>query len=270
MVFTDEFLRILQNDREKQIQERIRVRRLIGPRQPTIRWRSGRRQVGRPDAQEGEGLRLRWAARSERAGESSVSKDASRTGARVGARSQVRIIGGRWKRTPLPVADAAGLRPSPDRVRETLFNWLAHFIPDFTAVRGLDLFAGTGALGFELASRGAASVTLVERQPALVDRMLRTRNKLGADAVSLVQGDAFAVARSIADAAYDVVFLDPPFDAGVLEPALREAARLVGADGLVYAESAVPLAPDVAAAAGLRIVRASRAGHVHFQSLQRA
>ena len=212
----------------------------------------------------------RRAARSVRSGESSVSKGTSRTVRPAGARSQVRIIGGRWKRTPLPVANAPGLRPSPDRVRETLFNWLAHFIPDFTTVRGLDLFAGTGALGFELASRGAARVTLVERHPALVDQMQRTKDKLGADAVSLVQGDAFAVVRSIPDAAYDVVFLDPPFDAGVLETALGEAARLVGADGFVYAESAVPLDPGVAAAGGLRIVRAGRAGHVHFQLLQRA
>jgi dihydrolipoamide dehydrogenase len=79
----------------------------------------------------------------------------------------VRIIGGAWRRTPIPVADVAGLRPSPDRVRESLFNWLAHLRPDIGGLRGLDLFAGTGALGFEFASRGAARVVLIERFPVL-------------------------------------------------------------------------------------------------------
>ncbi len=88
-------------------------------------------------------------------------------------RRSVRIIGGQWKRTPLAVVDAPGLRPSPDRVRETVFNWLAHFIPDLSSVSGLDLFAGTGVLGFELASRGAARVTLVERNPTLEAQLQR-------------------------------------------------------------------------------------------------
>ncbi len=82
-----------------------------------------------------------------------------------GAPRQVRIIGGQWKRTPLPVPDVVGLRPTPDRVRETLFNWLQHLLPDSSSLRGLDLFAGTGALGFELASRGARYVLLVESNP---------------------------------------------------------------------------------------------------------
>src|SRR5436190_5949296 len=93
---------------------------------------------------------------------------------------EVRIIGGQWKRTKLPVADKPGLRPTPDRVRETLFNWLGQ---DLTGQRCIDLFAGTGVLGFEAASRGAAHVVLVEQDPQLVDLLRATRAKLGADAV---------------------------------------------------------------------------------------
>lgn len=182
----------------------------------------------------------------------------------------MRIIGGRWKRTPLAVVDAPGLRPSPDRVRETVFNWLAHLISDPSSVSGLDLFAGTGALGFELASRGAAHVTLVESNPALEAQLQRAKRKLGADAVTIVRGDALAFAGSAREQSFDVVFLDPPFDSGLLEPALQAAARLVPTGGLVYAESGAPLAAEAAAACGLRIVRAQRAGHVHFHLLQRA
>jgi 16S rRNA (guanine(966)-N(2))-methyltransferase RsmD len=211
------------------------------------------------------------ARRTSRPGAASVSKGPSRAGGRfVGAPSQVRIIGGQWKRTPLAVVEAPGLRPSPDRVRETVFNWLAHLIPDPSTVSGLDLFAGTGALGFELASRGAARVTLVERNPALEAQLQRAKGRLGADAVTIVRGDALAFASSAREESFDVVFLDPPFDSELLGPALRAAARLVPAGGLVYAESGAPVDEVAVAASGLRIVRAGRAGHVHFHLLQRA
>jgi 16S rRNA (guanine(966)-N(2))-methyltransferase RsmD len=182
----------------------------------------------------------------------------------------VRIIGGQWKRTPLPVASAAGLRPSPDRVRETAFNWLAHFVPDLTGVRGLDLFAGTGALGFELASRGAAAVTLVERNTVLVAQLLGIKRKLDALAVTIVAGEALAFARSTPDRSFDVIFLDPPFDSDLLGPSLREAGRLLTAGGLVYAESGTELDVEEVDGAGLRIVRAGQAGQVRFHLLQRA
>jgi 16S rRNA (guanine(966)-N(2))-methyltransferase RsmD len=168
------------------------------------------------------------------------------------------------------VVDAPGLRPSPDRVRETVFNWLAHLIPDSSSVAGLDLFAGTGVLGFELASRGAARVTLVERNPVLEAQLQRTKQKLGADTVTIVRGDALAFARDAPAQSLDVVFLDPPFDSALLEPALKAAARLVCAEGLVYAESGTRLDEEMAAACGLRIIRAGRAGQVHFHLLQRA
>jgi 16S rRNA (guanine(966)-N(2))-methyltransferase RsmD len=155
-------------------------------------------------------------------------------------------------------------------VRETVFNWLAHFTPDFSAVSGLDLFAGTGVLGFELASRGAARVTLVERSPVLEAQLRRAKQKLVADSVTIVRSDALAFARTAREQSFDVVFLDPPFDSDLLEPALQAAARLISAEGVIYAESRAPLDEEAAAALGLRIVRAARAGQVHFHLLQRA
>lgn len=227
----------------------------------------GKRVEGKPEEPGG----LKRGARSKQSARGSVSKGPAKSGGRfASAPSQVRIIGGLWKRTPLAVADAPGLRPSPDRVRETLFNWLAHFVPDFGPVRGLDLFAGTGALGFELASRGASQVTLVERNVTVAAQLERTRQKLGAAAIRVVTGDAFAYARSAGAASFDVVFLDPPFDSKLLAPALDEATRLLADAGLIYAESGSPLEPLDLAARGLHAVRTGRAGHVHFHLLQKA
>jgi 16S rRNA (guanine(966)-N(2))-methyltransferase RsmD len=184
------------------------------------------------------------------------------------APQQVRIVGGAWRRTPIPVAEAAGLRPSPDRVRETLFNWLAHLRPDIASLRGLDLFAGTGALGFELASRGAEKVVLVERQPQLIERLRALQARLEARQVEIVAGDALAVAASLPPAGFDVVFLDPPFGAGLLWASIEASVRLLAAGGLIYAESDALIAPADAEARGLDIVRAARAGRVCFHLLQ--
>ena len=203
-------------------------------------------------------------------GAASLAKQDTRTARTAQAPARVRIIGGRWKRTPLPVADAPGLRPTPDRVRETVFNWLTHLLPDLSTVDGLDLFAGTGVLGFELASRGARRVTLVERNPVLVAALERSRAKLAADAIHIVNGDALSVSRNFADAAFDVIFLDPPFDAELLPAALAASARLARPDGLVYVEHGGDLAPGRAAALGLHPVREGRAGQVRFELLQRA
>ncbi len=187
-----------------------------------------------------------------------------------GAPNAVRIIGGAWKRTPIPVAGATGLRPTPDRVRETLFNWIAHLKPDLPALRGLDLFAGTGALGFELASRGAAHVTLVERDPKLAAAMRTLRDKLGASRIEIFAGDALAVAARLPAGAFDVVFLDPPYDAGLLAPALDAVRALLADGGLVYAEDRVPIDAARAAAHGYELVRADRAGRVCFHLLRRS
>jgi 16S rRNA (guanine(966)-N(2))-methyltransferase RsmD len=181
---------------------------------------------------------------------------------------QVRIIGGAWRRTPIPVADVPGLRPSPDRVRETLFNWLAHLRPDLRPLRGLDLFAGTGALGFELASRGAVRVVLVERQPQLLQLLRALQARLGAAQIEIVAGDALAVAAGLPRSSFDVAFLDPPFGAGLLWPAVDAVRPLMSDGGLIYAESDTPITAADAAAHDLQLVRAARAGRVCFHLLQ--
>jgi len=179
------------------------------------------------------------------------------------AKHRVRIIGGQWKRTPLPVADSPGLRPTPDRVRETLFNWIEHLVPALDSVRGLDFFAGTGALGFELASRGARQVTLIENNRALVEQLSQTRRKLAADQVEIVAGDALAAAGRWPDASFEIIFIDPPFDSLLLMPALAAAARLITPGGLIYAESGAALDATILQRHRLQIVRTARAGRVH-------
>jgi len=181
----------------------------------------------------------------------------------------VRIVGGSWKRTPIEVADLAGLRPTPDRVRETVFNWLAHLRPDLATVRGLDLFAGTGALGFELASRGAGSVLMVERDAGLVARLTALKQRLAAEHVQVLAGDAFSVVDRLPGGTFDIVFLDPPFDAGVLVAAIARARTLLAADGLVYAESDSPIGADQARNLGFELVRSGKAGRVRFHLLRK-
>lgn len=178
---------------------------------------------------------------------------------------QVRIIGGQWKRTKLAVADRPGLRPTPDRVRETVFNWLGQ---DLTGWRCLDAFAGTGALGLEAASRGAHEVRLVEQDPGLVLRLKEVQVKLAATAVQVLRGDAIAVLKQSAPASLDLVFLDPPFDSGLFEVALQAVARVVRPDGYVYLEA--PKAWDDAGLAsfGLRLHRYVLAGAVHAHLLR--
>ena len=131
--------------------------------------------------------------------------------------SRVRIIGGVWRSRLLPVAAVEGLRPSPDRLRETLFNWLQ---PVIVGARCLDLFAGSGVLGFEAASRGADHVTLVERDPAVAAGLERARESLGADRVRIVNSDAVGFLRS-APEPRDVVFVDPPWDQELHGPVLN-------------------------------------------------
>lgn len=176
-------------------------------------------------------------------------------------KNEVRLIGGQWKRSKLPVADKPGLRPTPDRVRETLFNWLGQ---DLTGWRVLDAFAGSGALGFEAASRGAAEVLLLEQDPALVASLNASRQRLKADTLRVQRADARAWMRS-ATGPFDLVLLDPPFDADLLMPALAAAARLVREGGFVYAESGTP----VVAPPGLVPHRDGRAGAVHFALMRR-
>jgi 16S rRNA (guanine966-N2)-methyltransferase len=120
---------------------------------------------------------------------------------------EVRIIGGQWKRTKLPVADKPGLRPTPDRVRETLFNWLGQ---DLTGWRCVDAFAGTGALGLEAASRGAAQVLLVEQDPGLVSQLRALQLKLAAHTVSVQRANGLSVLKQLAPASMELIRRSTP------------------------------------------------------------
>ncbi len=183
---------------------------------------------------------------------------------------QVRIIAGDWKRTPLPVADVDGLRPTPDRVRETVFNWLEHLqMRRWNNRRCLDLFAGTGALGFEAASRGAAEVVLVESHPAALRHLQATRDKLDAQQVTLRRGDALAQFDAL-PGKFDLVFLDPPYGLDLLPRLLLRCPRLLAKGGLVYAESDRSFDPSSCDwLAGWQIVRSDKAGQVFFALLAR-
>jgi 16S rRNA (guanine(966)-N(2))-methyltransferase RsmD len=179
----------------------------------------------------------------------------------------VRIIGGDWKRTPLQVLDLEGLRPTPDRVRETLFNWLGQRLDGW---RCLDLFAGTGALGFEAASRGGARVLMVERNAKAARQLREIRERLSAQAVEVVEADGLRLAAGLPPRAFDVVFLDPPFGEQLLPRAMESAAPLVADDGYLYVESGEELdVASVAALAGWRIVKQGKAGAVYYHLLQR-
>ena len=189
---------------------------------------------------------------------------------------QVRIIGGSWKRTPLPVLSASGLRPTPDRVRETVFNWINHQRDgNWATAQVLDLFAGSGALGFEAASRGAHSVMMVDSLSPVVQQLETIKQKLHADAVQILRGDALAVAQSAASRGqrFDLIFLDPPYQQNFIERSLPLCSKLLNEGGLVYVESGAALAFAEGEApewmAGWEVIRADKAGMVHFHLLKR-
>lgn len=172
---------------------------------------------------------------------------------------EVRLIGGQWKRSKLPVADRPGLRPTPDRVRETLFNWLGQ---DLSGWRVLDAFAGSGALGFEAASRGAAEVLLLENDSTLVASLDKCRQRLNASQLRVQRADAMAWMATCTPARFELVLLDPPFDSRQGLAACTAAVRLLGDGGFIYLEGPQPLAEPPP---GLRQHRSLRAGAVHAQ-----
>lgn len=204
------------------------------------------------------------AAPAAPAGKKATGKDKPAAAAPKGA-GEIRIIGGAWKRTRLPVAQRPGLRPTPDRVRETLFNWLGQ---DLSGWRCLDAFAGTGALGFEAASRGAASVQLVESDAALVAQLHTLQQRLQATAMRVQRGDGVAALKQAAPASLDLVLLDPPFDSDFFTPALQAAAQAVSAQGFVYLEAPRAWVDDELAAWGLAVHRHLKAGAVHAHLLK--
>jgi 16S rRNA (guanine(966)-N(2))-methyltransferase RsmD len=189
--------------------------------------------------------------------------------------NEVRIIGGQWKRTRLAVADKPGLRPTPDRVRETLFNWLASLagagggeLPGWHCV---DAFAGTGALGLEAASRGAASVVLCEQDAALVSQLQAAKTKLSAEAVRVERGNGVTALERVTAGSLHAVFLDPPFESIALyEPSLRAASRALRAGGAVYLEAPRRWTDEELAPFGLVGFRYLKAGAVHAHLLRLA
>ncbi len=172
---------------------------------------------------------------------------------------KVRIIGGRWRGRRLPVPDLPGLRPTPDRVRETLFNWLA---PMMERARCLDLFAGTGALGIEAASRGAASVTLVESSPPAAAALRKHAQVLDQAVVEVVIDEALAWLQGPVRA-FDIVFLDPPFGQGLLPRCLDLLSQRgwLAPEAHIYLETELD---DLVLPDGWQLTRSRKAGNVRY------
>jgi len=147
---------------------------------------------------------------------------------------QIRIIGGNWRGRKLPVLDKEGLRPSTDRVRETLFNWL---MPEIHEANCLDLFAGTGALGFEALSRGAQSVTMIEKDKTVTEQLKHCKELLNSTNCSIHNTNAFTWLES-APEAFDIIFLDPPFNQNLLPQVIEEIEnkQLIKTGGYIYIE----------------------------------
>ncbi len=179
---------------------------------------------------------------------------------------EIRIIGGQWRRTPIKVLDKPGLRPTPDRVRETLFNWLGQ---DLSGWRCVDAFAGTGVLALEAASRGAVQVIALEQEAELAKLLQQQAERLNASMVKVQRTDAVSAMQRLTAAAFDLVFLDPPFDGPWFEPALQAAARLVPVDGWVYLEAPVQWTDEALLPMALQVVRHLKAGAVHAHLLRR-
>jgi 16S rRNA (guanine966-N2)-methyltransferase len=168
----------------------------------------------------------------------------------------VRIIAGEYRGRRIKVPDRPGLRPTPDRVRETLFNWLGQWLDGLSC---LDLFAGTGALGFEAASRGATRVVMVESDRAAFESLQATRQIIGAASVEPVLADAVQYLERGGER-FDVVFLDPPFRQNALPAVFQRLAKRLKSGARIYVESDAPMAPD-----GCTELKRDRAGQVSYQ-----
>ena len=173
---------------------------------------------------------------------------------------KVRIIGGQWRSRLITVAHEIGVRPTPNRVRETVFNWLGQTLEDKHC---LDLFAGSGAMGFESASRGAESVVMVEIRNSVFQALRSMKEKLGATQVKLIKMDAMEFIRSDQNQ-YDVIYLDPPFQLNLLPKLLPQLPLRLSKSGIVYLESDTPFQPDDS----WIVWKRGQAGNVFFQLLK--
>ena len=176
--------------------------------------------------------------------------------------NRVRIIGGAWRSRLLAFPDVVGLRPTPDRVRETLFNWLGQTLDGKSC---LDLFAGSGALGFEALSRGAKQVLMVERDMKVVRTLRENAGVLGAKALEIVPADALGFIRQ-ETRRFDIIFADPPYSLHLLPGLLPGLSACLADDGVVYAEA------DAAfdAGPGWQVWRSGNAGQVYYCLLKKA
>lgn len=205
-------------------------------------------------------------ARASRAGPQTAAAGGRAPAPKPGV---VRIVGGQWRRRLLPVPVKEGLRPTPDRVRETLFNWLGQ---DLAGWRCLDAFAGTGALGFEAASRGAARVVMVEKDAQVARHLQQTMATLGAQSIEVRRGDGLQLLSAEAAArasSWDVIFLDPPFATDLDAQSLPLAAQAMAQDGWIYLESARAWSDEAVAPHGVTLYRSTKAGMVHAHLLRK-
>lgn len=177
----------------------------------------------------------------------------------TGSQQQVRIIGGTWRRRKLAFGGLPGLRPTADRVRETLFNWI-HF--DLPGAQVLDLFAGSGALGYEALSRGARRAVLVENSAQALKDLENSRQMLGAEGAELVQSDARTYLQQTPGESFEIVFVDPPFQEDFYREVLDVlvSRNWVNAESLIYVEADADLVPDWPTGWGAR--RQLKAGNV--------
>ena len=176
--------------------------------------------------------------------------------------NSVRIVGGEFRRRVLRFPDSEGLRPTPDRVRETLFNWLGQELDGWHC---LDLFAGSGALGFEAASRGAARVVMVEKTPRVLTALHENHELLHKpDAVEIIRGDAIQYLAA-STVQFDLIFLDPPYHKGWIDRLEPQLPARLKEDGQIYVEAEY----EIASLGEWRTVRHGKAGEVHFHLLRR-
>ncbi|QMV72676.1 16S rRNA (guanine(966)-N(2))-methyltransferase RsmD [Comamonas piscis] len=204
------------------------------------------------------------AATARKRGNTGNTSNAARVAA--SAAGEIRIIGGQWRRTKLAVLTRPDLRPTPDRVRETLFNWLGQ---DLAGWRCLDAFAGTGVLGLEAASRNATQVRMVESDVQLAAQIKQLAQKLGATQVEVSRGDALAALQAY-PAHWDLIFIDPPFSGQLFAPALKAAQAAVTAQGFIYLEAPEAWSEEALAELGLVSYRYLKAGAVHAHLLKKA
>ena len=191
----------------------------------------------------------------------------AKSAARVAqAPQEVRIIGGSLRRRKLPVANKPGLRPTPDRVRETLFNWLGQDLPQWRCV---DVFAGSGALGFEAASRGASQVLMFENDPQLVLSLQKSALLFELGSVNIRRTDGLLALAQIPAASLDLVFLDPPFDSDLLAKALPLGVNALKPEGWLYVEAGAALPLELTEGLGVQLYRQLKAGQVIAQLYQK-